>query len=869
MTVDEEENLIFAKYNGITGAPEEDRRLDDCLAVFYTVSFDLRSFLALCELIDGYTIALLVGGVRRIGSSWMETPWEKLKYYYSKRNDSTVSKERQGRWAFGGQALADATSRHASPCDGTTPLDIIRPSYSIPWWRSMQQWDRMGAIWVVTGGTHRYMAFILFFVGALELDAFYKIDHEKLPPKSPIQLKAIRVVKVCEATKLEVTVSFPSTLALRNYFALSPEPGREPELDERFVMSSNQAARILRLPVPPSDLEVQKHLLSFWLSNSNLYDSPPFIGPPESVMEVDEVDNQTSLLGHCLLTIKQAGFVGWGIRRKVKYIGRQRDISWSSPEEEKEEVQADEEQLHSEKKRKREVVEEERKKNNENKRGKKGENKKEKKKKPRRDRDDNRRYEEKQQQGKGTRDRWSSERYEAAEMKLLEIMKEKGAELGKPIMRHALREEARKHIGDTGLLDHLLKHMAGKVVTNGTERFRRRHNSEGAMEYWLEPADFVEVRQKAGVADPYWVPPPGWKPGDAPACPCDGEIRQLREELSLLKRDMDHLNSLKQLEKVVNEAQPEPENGGNTWQEEIRLLKEEKEKKNMEMEAMKEDKGVQYEGDDTMQHDGNENKRDGDANDGNSNSNITDSIMKDTNNNSNSNISNLSITAVDITKSRSATTNSKRVAARRSGFRICKPQGTFLWPDMWSSTSSSSAADGGAGVWRPPGSQVVPNPMMTTMTTATIEEHLMLLGGVPTPSSASTATSAPRLLLLPSPASPAHTHPPEVMAVPPPPPPPHHHNHHLQMLQQTGGSCDICPSVVYRHMVARNGERGQQEHLQSACLLQTWKEQKRWRKKCVICSAGSYALRKQGTARANQVRPQADNSVLQIAYLNV
>ncbi|THU65051.1 hypothetical protein C4D60_Mb01t33060 [Musa balbisiana] len=621
----------------------------------------------------------------------METPWEKLKYYYSKRNDSTVSKERQGRWAFGGQALADATSRHASPCDG-----------------------------------------------ALELDAFYEIDHEKLPPKSPIQLKAIRVVKVCEATKLEVTVSFPSTLALRNYFALSPEPGREPELDERFIMSSNQAARILRLPVPPSDLEVQKHLLSFWLSNSNLYDSPPFIGPRESVMEVDEVGKQTSLLGHCFLTIKQAGFVGWGIRRKVKYIGRQRDISWSSPEEEEEEVQADEEQLHSEKKRKREVVEEERKKNNKNKRGKKGENKKEKKKKPLRDRDDKRRYEEKQQQGKGTRDRWSSERYEAAEMKLLEIMKEKGAELGKPIMRQVLREEARKYIGDTGLLDHLLKHMAGKVVTNGTERFRRRHNSEGAMEYWLEPADLVEVRQKAGVADPYW--------------------------------------------------------------EEIRLLKEEKEKKNMEMEAMKEDKGVQYEGDDTMQQDGNENKGNEDANDGNNNSNITDSTMKDTNNNSNSNISNLSITAVDITKSRSATTNSKRVAARRSGFRICKPQGTFLWPDMWSSTSSS-AAGGGAGVWRPPGSQVVPNPMMTTMTTATIEEHLMLLGGVPTPSSASTATSTPRLLLLPSPASPAHTHPPEVMAVPPPPPPPPHHNQ--QMLQRTGGSCDICPSVVYRHMVAR------------------------------------------------------------------
>ncbi|KAG5041354.1 hypothetical protein JHK85_013830 [Glycine max] len=31
---------------------------------------------------------------------------------------------------------------------------------------------------------------------------------------------------------------------------------------------------------------------------------------------------------------------------------------------------------------------------------------------------------------------------------------------------------ARKHIGDTGLLDHLLKHIDGKVAPGGTERFR-------------------------------------------------------------------------------------------------------------------------------------------------------------------------------------------------------------------------------------------------------------------------------------------------------------------------------------------------------------------------------------------------------------
>jgi hypothetical protein len=54
-------------------------------------------------------------------------------------------------------------------------------------------------------------------------------------------------------------------------------------------------------------------------------------------------------------------------------------------------------------------------------------------------------------------------------------------------LRPALREEARKHIGDTRLLDHLLKHMTDTVISTG-ERFRRRHNAEGAMEYWVEDA---------------------------------------------------------------------------------------------------------------------------------------------------------------------------------------------------------------------------------------------------------------------------------------------------------------------------------------------------------------------------------------------
>ncbi|CAJ2657820.1 unnamed protein product [Trifolium pratense] len=37
--------------------------------------------------------------------------------------------------------------------------------------------------------------------------------------------------------------------------------------------------------------------------------------------------------------------------------------------------------------------------------------------------------------------------------------------------------------------------MAGKVAPGGVERFRRRHNAEGLMEYWLESADLVDIRR--------------------------------------------------------------------------------------------------------------------------------------------------------------------------------------------------------------------------------------------------------------------------------------------------------------------------------------------------------------------------------------
>ncbi|CAI7848959.1 unnamed protein product [Closterium sp. NIES-54] len=168
--------------------------------------------------------------------------------------------------------------------------------------------------------------------------------------------------------------------------------------------------------------------------------------------------------------------------------------------------------------------------------------------------------------------RWSKERYRTAQVKLVDIMRAQGARPGKPMLRPVLREEARRYIGDTGLLDHLLKHMTNTVVPSG-QRFRRRHNSEGAMEYWLEDAGLMAIRAAAGISDPTWVPPPGWRPGADPHLPCGtkrshkverdvermgGSVSSMRKELDELRRQVGKLSSKSNNEQQQQQQQLTP-----------------------------------------------------------------------------------------------------------------------------------------------------------------------------------------------------------------------------------------------------------------------------------------------------------------------
>ncbi|XP_072146700.1 protein AMEIOTIC 1-like isoform X2 [Setaria viridis] len=629
---------------------------------------------------------------------------------------------------------------------------------------------------------------------------FYEIDHEKLAPKSPIHLKSVRVVKVSECTNLDVTVKFPSLQALRSFFSSYPASGTGPELDERFVMSSNHAARILRRRVAEEGLEGAVHQVNFWLVKPCLYD---FAASQQAPLP--------PVADSCLLTTLKCDGAGWGMRRRVRYIGRHRD---EAPKEagvdgcntevsvrEEQQRPGTQEVTRSERncKRKREAEgsskDKHRDDGNTNRKVQGGSKKKAK----------NRTVESRDGDPRHGKDRWSAERYAAAERSLLDIMRSRCARSGAPVMRHVLREEARKHIGDTGLLDHLLKHMAGRVPEGSVHRFRRRHNADGAMEYWLEPAELAEVRRQAGVSDPYWVPPPGWKPGDDVSLVAGDllvkrQVEELTEEVNGVKRQMEQLvdkdgnfdaeraySSLKEkyrsavranekLEKQVFSLKDMCENVfqmNGELEEEVLSFKDKYEHisdKNDKLEeqitylsssflSFKDQLVLALKTETTRQlglapSDGNQEAA----------PRTTVYLASD----------DQMTPRADGTVIQGVPDKPATATARKSSFRVCKPQpqGTFLiWPSMASGTTISggassscptAAATPGPGILRGTGSAGpgLPRPSRApgieeAASSSGLDEHLMLGALFSTPPSASSTYAAAKLQLsFPSPRSP-------------------------------------------------------------------------------------------------------------------
>ncbi|XP_024027224.1 protein DYAD [Morus notabilis] len=435
-------------------------------------------------------------------------------------------------------------------------------------------------------------------VEQIKVGSFYEIDHSKLPPKTPEQLYSIRVAMVSEKAGSNASLRFPSVHSLRTHFSDGnygkPEGKKLPALDEKYVMGSGMAAEVLLRRIPCQEIAEDGNLWSFWAS-------------PALAAERNGVEDVISKKGSCWSELNFTGMVRWGKRRKIRFLNRHHEYklgvlaSTADEDDDDNEAQKEEEEVQEEKE---EEVEEEYQEEKEeevaegveegqvkveadafgvknccsSKRKRPGMNSKtENLKRAKTDQKQNKKSlsRSKKKPFRNSIERWSTARYKLAEENMLKIMKAKGAVFGKSILRPALRTEARKLIGDTGLLDHLLKHMAGKVAPGGTDRFRRRHNSDGAMEYWIESADLVNIRRQAGVQDPYWTPPTGWKPGDSPTQDpvCAREIKTLKEEMVNIKKMIQELVLKKQDEEYAS-------------MREVKQLREEMVKMNKNMEEL-------------------------------------------------------------------------------------------------------------------------------------------------------------------------------------------------------------------------------------------------------------------------------------------
>ncbi|XP_039045338.1 protein DYAD-like [Hibiscus syriacus] len=542
-------------------------------------------------------------------------------------------------------------------------------------------------------------------VSHIRVGSYYEINHSKLPIKTPDQLKLVRVIMVSKKSKCSVSLRYPSRYSLRAHFSQRNRTKGDtkmlPTLDEQYAMVSEIAGDVLYRRIPPHELSVQRNQWRFWVMEVSPKEQE--IGKNPSPTIITSYVNMVLKQGLCWSELLSGGMVRWGRRRLVRFLSPHVQETWTGSvqgqEEEKENEEEDEEEEEEEI-----IMGADRKSSKRTLHGASLRAHMAKKLKHENDQQIMLYKPSKGREVKNSIERWSVHRYNLAEKNMLKIMKEKGAVFGNPILRPALRLEARKLIGDTGLLDHLLKHMAWKVAPGGEERFMRRHNANGAMEYWLESADLMKIRKEAGVQDPYWTPPPGWKLGDDPTQDpvCARELKELREEIAKLKKGMmENKNTEENLALAITSKSCA---ASQNMVREANMLLPLKEKY---MDLMKlKDKLEGQLGDIGKSLCGVEEEM------GKLKSKVEAAnallLMGSTKppSSTESDRSVLAISDEEVEEEKNPSvarkrrspvvTREEKAAAKnerlKSGFRICKPQGTFLWPNMGPSSPNGDLA---------------------------------------------------------------------------------------------------------------------------------------------------------------------------------
>ncbi|PKI39238.1 hypothetical protein CRG98_040367 [Punica granatum] len=282
--------------------------------------------------------------------------------------------------------------------------------------------------------------------------------------------------------------------------------------------------------------------------------------------------------------------------------------------------------------------------------------------------------------------------------------------------------------------------------------------------------------KEAGVQDPYWTPPPGWKLGDSPSQDpvCAREIKFLREEIAKLKGEMQELISKKQ-EEILTPVTIKP-----TDQERIGLPPKEmyteliRKKSAMEeqlkeisrylsmMKLMQEDmESLKSTVGETRVSEleepitpvgteagGGERMKVGEEKDKVADDAVAAMVPMEEDE-----------VEENMKRTRTAAEDkAAKIQRLKSGFRICKPQGTFLWPSMaMSSLSPHYAVEDLLVVPTPPSAPSSPpshhqlqpsnglvGAAQPTSPVKPLAEKRMLSVAAPTPEMAQSPTETPK-----------------------------------------------------------------------------------------------------------------------------
>lgn len=113
-----------------------------------------------------------------------------------------------------------------------------------------------------------------------------------------------------EKTAFNVGIRYPSSRSLRVYFS-SGVREMYPALDEKFVMGTKLARKVLLRQVPSKEFAEKKHLECFWVAK------------PNSQVIKAHVKNEEMGLAREL----KNNMITWGVRRQVMFVQSSKDLS--------------------------------------------------------------------------------------------------------------------------------------------------------------------------------------------------------------------------------------------------------------------------------------------------------------------------------------------------------------------------------------------------------------------------------------------------------------------------------------------------------------------------------------------------------------